>query len=523
MRHLTSSSCLMAATAAAVALLSACADSRPLQVASPETVMQTTGVGSISAVVTRQDVQFDDKFYFPYEGQHSGTKADFPKGFLPAYGSGLALKGRRADGTLEFYAITDRGPNATTGPVTQITDGSNSTGFASSTVFPSPNFTPSIGVITLGKDGARLVSTLPLKFSAAQNANGRVQPRGITGEQVLDDSFTYPGKAKGYSEFGLDTESVVVDAARNVLWVSDEYGPFIVKIDPATGIILKKYKPGTGVADLPAILAKRRANRGMEGLSIDVASGKLHGFLQSPLNDGKADYTTAAVPDATGKSENVRDYARFVRWVEFDPTTEKTRLFALPVDGSWYSQGKTGNAKLGDVVSLGNGKFIAIEQGTGKDKTVFNDLVLIEFPANATDITALGSDLEKSSLTGKPVNGSDYSRVVALKKTRLFNLNATGWVAEKAEGLALVDDYTLALTNDTDFGVSLAVLDASGKEIEGSDVTKCMVDADGKIVNDGKCAKGAASLRFTTNDVNDRAQRLWTFRFSKKLSEYGAF
>jgi hypothetical protein len=56
----------------------------------------------------------------------------------------------------------------------------------------------------------------------------------------------------------------------------------------------------------------------MEGLSIDVASGKLHGFLQSPLNDGKADYTTAAVPDATGKSENVRDYARFVRWVEFD-------------------------------------------------------------------------------------------------------------------------------------------------------------------------------------------------------------
>ena len=336
----------------------------------------------------------------------------------------------------------------------------------------------------------------------------------------MDDSFTDPGNAKGYSEFGLDTEFVVLDAARNVLWVSDEYAAFIVKVDSATGIILKIYKPGTGAADLPAILAKRRVNHGIEGLSIDVTSGKLHGFLQSPLNDGKAEYTTAAVPDATGKSENVRDYARFVR---FDPTTEKTRLFALPVDSSWYSQDKTGNAKLGDVVSLGNGKFIAIEQGTGKDKKVFNDLVLIEFLANATDITPLGSDLEKSSLTGKPVNGSDYSKVVTLKKTRLFNLNATGWVAEKAEGLALVDDYTLALTNDTDFGVSLAVLDASSKEIEGSDVTKCILDVDGKIVNDGKCAKGAASLRFTTNDINDRAQRLWTFKFSKKLSEYGTF
>mgnify|MGYP007123302976 FL=1 len=124
----------MAVIAAAAALLSACADTRPLQAAGSETVTQTTGVGSIRATVTRQDVQFDDRFYFPYEGQHPATKADFPKGFLPAYGSGLALKGRRADGTLEFYAITDRGPNATTGPVTQITDGSNPAGFALSLI-----------------------------------------------------------------------------------------------------------------------------------------------------------------------------------------------------------------------------------------------------------------------------------------------------------------------------------------------------------------------------------------------------
>lgn len=496
------------------------------QLATPavETVTQTTGVGSISANVTRQMIQFDDKFYIPYSGSNPATKADFAKGFLPAYGSGLSLKGKRADGTLEFYAITDRGPNATTGPITPITDGSSTTGTASSTVFPSPGFTPSIGLVTLGKDGAKLESTLPIKFSATQNANGRVQPRGTTGntgEQILDDTFTYPGDKLGYSEYGLDTETVVVDAARNALWVSDEYGPFIVRIDPATGIVQKKYRPGTGPTDLPAVLAKRRANRGMEGLTIEVASGKLHGFLQSPLDDGKADYTTTAIPGATNKPENVRDYARFVRWIEFNPSTEQTKLYALPIDNTWYSQGKTGNAKLGDVVSLGNGKFIAIEQGArASDGKVFNDLVLIEIPSNATDITALGSDLEKSSLTGSNVNGADYSTVVPLKKTRLFNLNAAGWLAEKAEGLALVDENTLALTNDTDFGVSLVVLDANGQEIEGSDVTKCTVDASGKIVDNGKCAKGAAGFRFTKNDIYDRAQRLWTIKFSKKLSEY---
>lgn len=71
----------MAATAAAVALLSACADTRPLQVANSEAVMQTTGVGSISAVVTRQDVQFDDKFFSPTKAAILAPRPISPKAF----------------------------------------------------------------------------------------------------------------------------------------------------------------------------------------------------------------------------------------------------------------------------------------------------------------------------------------------------------------------------------------------------------------------------------------------------------
>ena len=68
------------------------------------------------------------------------TKADFPAGFLPAYGSGLAFKGKNADGLLEFYAITDRGPNGD-GPLAPRPG----TGVPAETkVFPAPSFTPSI-------------------------------------------------------------------------------------------------------------------------------------------------------------------------------------------------------------------------------------------------------------------------------------------------------------------------------------------------------------------------------------------
>jgi hypothetical protein len=197
-------------------------------------------------------------------------------------------------------------------------------------------------VITLGKDGARLVSTLPLKFSAAQNAMV-VCSHGASQATRASKFWTTPSPIQVRPRATVSsvwTPNPWWWMPHAMLWVSDEYGPFIVKIDPATGIILKKYKPGTGSADLPAILAKRRANRGMEGLSIDVASGKLHGFLQSPLNDG-ADYTTAAVPmhqAPAGKRARLRPLCALGE--EFDPTSEKTRLFALPVDGSWCQPGQ---------------------------------------------------------------------------------------------------------------------------------------------------------------------------------------
>src|SRR2546427_3370440 len=45
-----------------------------------------------------------------------------------------------------------------------------------------------------------------------------------------------------------------------------------------------------------------------------------------------------------------------------------------------------------------------------------------------------------------------------------------------------------------------------------SDVTKCMVDAEGKIVNDGQCAKGAASLRFRSEErrVGKECRSRWS-------------
>jgi hypothetical protein len=490
-----------------------------------ETVTQAQAVGSVQTSITRYHISADPRFYVPYEGSVAAVKNDFPTGFLPSYGSGLAFKGKAADGSLEFYGITDRGPNGDGPKVPNSVLGAGATGTSDGKLFPSPSFAPAIGVISVGRNGAVLKSSMPIKVSASVNASGlaiAAGKPGASGEIPLNDALRFDASSKtAFSDNGLDTESVVLDTARGAFWVSDEYGPFIVKIDLATGIIQKKYQPGTGASDLPAVLAKRRANRGMEGLSLDPSTAKLNGFIQSPLDDGKADYVLPGATAAT--SQSIKDYAKFNRWVEFDPATEKTRLFAYPIDSTQYSSGKTGGAKLGDLVALGNGKFIVIEQGAGVDGKVFNHLMLVQVPANATDIAAMGTDLEKSSMTGAAVNGVNYASVAPLKKTLLLDLNKAGWLAEKAEGLALVDDSTLALVNDNDFGLKTQIYSASGAPQDG-DITKCTVDASGALVTTAGASGCTAgnTARVTKGAGSERPARLWTFKFAKKLADYSS-
>jgi len=270
------------------------------------------------------------------------------------------------------------------------------------------------------------------------------------------------------------------------------------------------------------VLAQRRANRGMEGLTLDAVSGRLHGVLQSPIDPLDARGRSIKAKPPGGRRADVRHLAKFVRWLDFDPDTATSRMYAYPIDGSRYADGRTGNAKLGDLASLGQGRFIVIEQGAraGDGKT-FNKLMLAEIPADATDIAALGADLEISSITQAAVGNADYRKVVPLKTTELLDLNALGWTMEKAEGLARVDDHTLALIGDNDFGLTTVLLDAAGNVVRGS-VDDCAVDAEGRITNAGKddCPAGAAGARIARARAAELPTHLWLIRFDRRLADF---
>ena len=56
----------------------------------------------------KYDIEVPSKFMVPY----TGTEVEFKDGFKTGFGSALAFKNINSDGTIEFYALTDRGPNA---------------------------------------------------------------------------------------------------------------------------------------------------------------------------------------------------------------------------------------------------------------------------------------------------------------------------------------------------------------------------------------------------------------------------
>jgi hypothetical protein len=494
------------------------------QAGNVSTVARSEAGGDVR--VTKYQLSADASLYVAYEGSNSAAKSDFPNGFYPAVGSGLAFKGKVADGSLEFYGITDRGPNGDS-PIAPVPGG---TGTSITKMFPAPSFAPSIGLISVGKAGAAVKSLLPIKADSTTKINGLPRNIGNPVEVPLVDSLQYDATKAAFGTNGLDTESLVYDATAKVFWTSDEYGPFIVKINAETGVILKKYGPGTGASDLPDVLKLRRANRDMEGLAM-AANGKLHGFLQSPIDpldaSNKSIKTTDAFDlDQNGSSTNtvnIKDFAQFTRWMEFDPITETSKLYAYPLDyavaGQKWDRNRTGSAKLGDLMALPNGKFVVIEQGADSTGAIRNFLVLVEIPADATNIRDVGIELEKNSIDGSTPTAVGWSSVVKLKKALLLDLNAVGWTAEKAEGLALVDDQTVALINDNDFGLRTILVEGSGNEVIG-DITACTVDAAGAIVNDGKCAAGAVTGRVTRGADKDRPTRLWLIKFPKALTAY---
>ncbi|KFF07628.1 esterase-like activity of phytase family protein [Chryseobacterium luteum] len=336
------------------------------------------------------------------------------------FGSGAAAHPTRKG---EFYVITDRGPN---------------TDYLNGKKFSVPNFTPTIMHFKINAEGnIEVIKYIKLKNPSGQPITGLPNPAGMgsTGETAYDSS----GNVLGTDNYGLDSESIVA-ASDGTFWVSDEYGPHIVHYS-AEGVELERISPigvNTGPRKLPAVLAKRRANRGMEGLCITPDGKMLVGTMQS----------TMYVP-----TKALATNTTLTRIVTFDIATGQTKQYL-------YKQNGGASDSVCDITAISSTEFLVIERdgnfgSQGGTKKVYRINITGASDVNGTDIAAVdGMKINNKTLEQSTWDEITNAGIKPVSKVLAIDLVAKlGYEHDKFEGIVYLGNNKLAVFNDDDFGI----------------------------------------------------------------------
>ena len=421
-----------------------------------------TGGSLLPYIVLRDDLQDGAKPAQTFEIRNGG------------FGSAAAADPKNIN---RFYAMTDRGPNAT---------------YLDGKMFPVPGYTPRIGLFEVQADGSvAKVSEILLKDTDGHPVSGlpNSSTLGGTGELPYDADGNLIVDENGSvktDDFGIDSEGLAV-MKDGTFWVSDEYGPHIVHYD-ANGKEIGRINPfasdSRDLYTLPAEFGNRWANRGMEGLTVTPDQTTLVGMMQSTLDN---------------PSKAVR--GTLTRIVTVDLATGAMRQYL-------YRQKKAKNSNS-EITALSSDTFLVIERDgtfykdtTTGQKHVYKiklssgtELEGMTLDANMTQDGALGLLIDGKTLEEVAVGTDGWETLAAhgirpvQKELVVDMIKEVQYPHDKMEGLIVFNDTTLGVLNDDDFAtwVTGGVL-----EQKYLDANKTRVDGNTLYVVDGLDLSGVS-------------------------------
>jgi hypothetical protein len=351
--------------------------------------------------------------------------------------SGLHFEGiDETTGNLRFLTHPDRGPNPE--PVDLDGDGIDERPFALpdyQAQWVRFEFDPASGAISV---------TEQILLTRADGApiSGRPNLPGESGLAYADEiPVDLIGNPLEFDPYGADMEGIV-RADDGAYWMVDEYRPAIYHF-AADGVLIERFVPegsnesgvDTGTEAIPAVFAQRRANRGFEAVAYD--NGILYAFMQSPLDN----------PDLpSDRSSRASVWARILAFDIASGTTVGQYLY--PLDGGAVD-------KIGDAVALGDGAFLVIERDAALGPDAQKFIYRLDL-AGATNLEELPIELTgpEGRLERQNVAGLAAAGILPASKDLVVDLAEIGYVqGDKPEGLAIIDEATLAVLIDNDFGV----------------------------------------------------------------------
>ena len=284
--------------------------------------------------------------------------------------------------------------------------------------------------------------------------------------------------SKGQGRRSLDGEGIV-RTRDGGYWISDEYGPMILRFD-SNGLLqaslpipasLQPQRSGTNLFEAASTVntSGRRPNRGLEGLSITPDGRRLFAMLQSPnIQDGGANNlsqnTRLLVYDIEAGSPNRNQViGHYVYQLTLFGSTATNRhtpvsaIFALN-DHQMLVLERDGIG-LGGTAGVPIYKQIVLADLTGATSLIGTGY---DLPLGAPGQTNLPLGLTVAGVT--PIARHDFVSIIDTNQLARFGLNAdatrdTNSISEKWEAVTLVplndpaapDDFLMLVGNDNDF------------------------------------------------------------------------
>ncbi len=344
-----------------------------------------------------------------------------------------------------IWTIGDRGPNLTCGDFKQIAQmelpACRET--KNARIYLTPPYAPSIYRVVLTGGGLfRITDVITLKDRDGLPLNGMPNPlRVATTETPLDGH----GKPLEQDVHGIDAEAVI-RLTDGTFWVADENAPSIVHVSSDGRIITRHVPRGTEadyagarydvVGSLPAILAKRQLNRGIEALAVSRDERFLFFIMQSPL----ANPDTAAFRT----SRNVRLFQ--VERTSMQIVGEYVYVLDEPKSFRRDPSSNQSDPRISEMTVVGTNHLVVLERTEATTKLY--EVVL----GKATNLIGTPWDKISTVPSLEQVDLSD-AMIVPVSKALRFDSADYPELAGKTEGIAVLPGGALALINDDDFGI----------------------------------------------------------------------
>jgi hypothetical protein len=311
-------------------------------------------------------------------------------------------------------------------------------------VYPMPSYAPSIYRVMLLDDGTfRVIDVITLKDRDGMPLSGMLNPlKTAATENAMDGA----GKPLPRELNGFDAEGIV-RLADGSFWIGDENGPSIAHFSADGRMIARHVPQGTEgefagakydvKGTLPAILARRAINRGIESMAVSPDERFLYFIVQNPL----------ANPDVKTyqQAKNTRLFK--IERASMKVVGEYVYTLDDPTSFRRDPSKRQNDPRISELMAIGLDRLVVLER---TEQTTKLYEVHLDGATNIIgtrwDDAATSPSLEASAVAD--------AKIAPLTKTLRLDTANFPDIVGKTEGMAILGDGSLLVINDDDFGIA---------------------------------------------------------------------